>query len=68
MKDLSYKAKIRLYVKAKLQVNEEIQIESKQHHYLTNVMRRKIDDILLIFNEIDGEFVSKIINTTDYIQ
>jgi 16S rRNA (uracil1498-N3)-methyltransferase len=62
MKDLSYKAKIRLYVKAKLKVNKEIQIEKKQHHYLTNVMRRKIGDILLIFNEIDGEFISKIIN------
>ena len=62
MKDLSYKAKIRLYVKAKLQVNQEIQIESKQHHYLTNVMRRKTNDILLIFNEIDGEFISEIIN------
>ena len=62
MKDLSYKAKIRLYVQGKLEVNKEIQIESKQYHYLTNVMRRKTNDILLIFNEIDGEFISEIIN------
>jgi 16S rRNA (uracil1498-N3)-methyltransferase len=64
MKDLSYKAKIRLYVQDKLQVNKEIQIESKQYHYLTNVMRRKTNDILLIFNEIDGEFISEIINVS----
>ena len=62
MKDLSYKAKIRLYVKGKLEVHQEIKIQSKQLHYLTNVMRRKRDDILSIFNEVDGEFIGKIIN------
>ena len=62
MKDLSYKAKIRLYVKGKLEVHQEIKIQSKQLHYLTNVMRRKRDDILSIFNEVDGEFTGKIIN------
>lgn len=62
MKDLSYKAKIRLYVNGKLEVHQEIKIQSKQLHYLTNVMRRKRDDILSIFNEVDGEFTGKIIN------
>ena len=62
MKDLSYKTKIRLYMKDNLQVHKEIKIESKQFHYLTNVMRRKRDDILSIFNEIDGEFITQIIN------
>ena len=62
MKDLSYKAKIRLYVNDKLEVHQEIKIQSKQLHYLTNVMRRKRDDILSIFNEVDGEFTGKIIN------
>lgn len=62
MKDLSYKAKIRLYVNDKLEVHQEIKIQSKQLHYLTNVMRRKRDDILSIFNEVDGEFIGKIIN------
>ena len=64
MKDLSYKAKIRLYMKGKLEVHKEIKIDSKQFHYLTNVMRKKRDDILLIFNEIDGEFITKIINVS----
>ena len=64
MKDLSYKAKIRLYMKGKLEVHKEIKIDSKQFHYLTNVMRRKRDDILSIFNEIDGEFITKIINVS----
>ncbi len=64
MKDLSYKAKIRLYVKSKLDFHKEIIIQSKQSHYLTNVMRRKRDDILSIFNEIDGEFISQIINVS----
>ena len=67
MKDLSYKAKIRLYMKGKLEVNKEIKIDSKQFHYLTNVMRRKRDDILSIFNEIDGEFITKIINVSKKI-
>ena len=62
MKDLSYKAKIRLYLNGKLKVHQEIKIQSKQLHYLTNVMRRKRDDILSIFNEVDGEFTGKIIN------
>ena len=62
MKDLSYKAKIRLYVNGKLEVHQEIKIQSKQLHYLTNVMRRKRDDILSIFNEVHGEFTGKIIN------
>ena len=62
MKDLSYKAKIRLYVNDELEVHQVIQIRSKQLHYLTNVMRRKRDDILSIFNEVDGEFTGKIIN------
>ena len=64
MKDLSYKAKIRLYMKGKLEVHKEIKIDSKQFHYLTNVMRRKRDDILSIFNEIDGEFITQIINVS----
>ena len=51
-------------MKGKLQVQKEIKIESKQFHYLTNVMRKKRDDILLIFNEIDGEFITKIINVS----
>ena len=62
MKDLSYKAKIRLYVNGKLEVHQEIKIQAKQLHYLTNVMRRKRDDILSIFNEVHGEFTGKIIN------
>ena len=62
MKDLSYKAKIRLHVNGKLEVHQEIKIQSKQLHYLTNVMRRKRDDILSIFNEVHGEFTGKIIN------
>jgi 16S rRNA (uracil1498-N3)-methyltransferase len=65
MKDLSYKTKTRLYVKDKLRVHKEIKIESKQYHYLTHVMRRKINDILSIFNEIDGEFISQIVNISN---
>ncbi|MDC0093252.1 16S rRNA (uracil(1498)-N(3))-methyltransferase [Alphaproteobacteria bacterium] len=64
MKDVTYKPKIRIYVNSNLKVDKEIKIESKQFHYLTNVMRRKRDDILSIFNEIDGEFSSQIINVS----
>jgi len=60
MPDLSYKAKIRLYFPGKLSLEDPVKLENKQVHYLINVMRKKIDDSILVFNSINGEFLAKI--------
>ena len=60
MLDLSYKAKIRLYFSGKLSLKNPVKLENKQVHYLINVMRKKKDDTLLIFNGVDGEYIAKI--------
>ena len=60
MLDLSYKAKIRLYFSGKLSLKSSVKLENKQVHYLINVMRKKIDDSILVFNSVNGEFLAKI--------
>ncbi len=60
MLDLSYKAKIRLYFPGKLTLRNSVKLENKQAHYLINVMRKKIDDSILVFNDVNGEFLAKI--------
>ena len=60
MLDLSYKAKIRLYFPEKISLKSPVKLEKKQVHYLINVMRKKIDDSILVFNSVNGEFLAKI--------
>ena len=61
MTDFSFSAKIRLHQKNKLIIKQNLLIETKQSHYLLNVMRKKINDKILIFNQFDGEFLAEII-------
>ncbi len=60
MLDLSYKAKVRIYFPKKISLKQTVTITTKQLHYLINVMRKKKDDTLLIFNSVDGEYLAKI--------
>ncbi len=60
MLDLSYKTKVRLYFPKKISLKQTVTITTKQLHYLINVMRKKKDDTLLIFNGVDGEYLAKI--------
>ena len=60
MLDLSYKAKIRLYFPGELSLKNPVKLENKQVHYLINVMRKKKDDLILVFNNVNGEFLAKI--------
>ena len=60
MLDLSYQAKIRLYVPCELMLRKTIELNTKQSHYLINVMRKKIHDTILVFNEVSGEFLAEI--------
>ena len=58
MLDLSYKAKIRLYFPGKLSLEDPVKLENKQVHYLINVMRKKIDDSILVFNSINFDYLN----------
>lgn len=58
----TYKAKIRLYLDQPLITNNLFEIDSKQAHYLSKVMRLKQGDKILVFNEDDGEYISDIVN------
>ena len=60
MINLSYHAKIRLYVPNELILTKRTELNKKQSHYLMNVMRKKIHDTFLIFNHVNGEFLAKI--------
>ena len=61
MSDFSYKAKIRLYYPGKLSLKNPIKLENNQVHYLINVMRKKLDDSILVFNSVNGEFLGNIL-------
>lgn len=57
--------KIRLYIP---NINNEKLSLSKEHsHYIIKVMRQKIGDNINIFNKEDGEFLCKIIDTSQNI-
>ena len=60
MRNFSYQPKIRLYIPDKLIPDKRLIISLKQSHYLINVMRKKIDENLLIFNADCGEYLAKI--------
>ena len=55
-------SKTRLYVEKKLSPNIMIYIKNKQHHFLKNVLRIKIQDNILIFDGLTGEWLSKVIS------
>ena len=56
----SYQKKIRIYCKEKLSLNRLIKLDQKDTHYLKNVMRCKVEDTIILFNERDLEFFTKI--------
>ena len=60
MRNFSYQPKIRLHISDKLIPDKRLIISLKQSHYLINVMRKKIDENLLIFNDDCGEYLAKI--------
>lgn len=55
-------SKTRLYIEKKLSSNIMIYIKNKQHHYLKNVLRIKIQDNILIFDGLTGEWLSKVVS------
>ena len=52
--------KIRIFLSERLEENNKIALGKDQSHYISNVMRLKSGDELLLFNGIDGEFLGKV--------
>jgi len=55
---------IRIYTDSPFSQDGLITLGKEQSHYLTTVMRRKVDDELLLFNGVDGEFLGRITAAT----
>tara|TARA_Y100001970_G_C14059920_1_gene763621 strand:- start:362 stop:1102 length:741 start_codon:yes stop_codon:yes gene_type:complete len=55
-------SKTRLYVEKELSSNVMIYIKNKQHHFLKNVLRIKIQDNISVFDGLTGEWLSKVIS------
>lgn len=51
----------RLFVKSSLLPGAEIVLEPDQAHYLTNVLRLKMREQILVFNGADGEWCARIV-------
>jgi len=52
--------KIRIFLDRPLKESSILDIENADFHYLKNVMRIKIEDQILVFNGVDGEWICKI--------
>ena len=55
-------SKTRLYIQKKLSSNLVVHIKDKQHHFLKNVLRIKIQDIVSLFDGITGEWESRVLS------
>ena len=53
---------IRLFCEVTLTVGEKINLETEQSHYLKNVMRCKINEKILVFDNCTGEYTAEIVN------
>ena len=56
------KSKTRLFIEKQISQNLMIYIKGKQLHFLKNVLRVKLDDIITIFDGISGEWHANIIS------
>ena len=50
----------RIYTSNAINPRDHITLTSKQIHYIKNVLRIKKNEILRIFNGIDGEWLAKV--------
>ena len=56
------KSKTRIFVSKSISSNLMVYIKDKQHHFLKNVLRAKINDQINIFDGFSGEWETKIIS------
>ena len=56
------KPKTRIFVRKSISSNLIIYLKNKQHHFVKNVMRIKVNDTINVFDGISGEWTSKVIS------
>ncbi|MDC0060283.1 16S rRNA (uracil(1498)-N(3))-methyltransferase [Pelagibacteraceae bacterium] len=56
------KSKTRLFIEKQISQNLMIFIKEKQHHFLKNVLRVKLNDVINVFDGITGEWRSQVIS------
>ena len=56
------KSKTRLFIENKISSNLMIYIAGKQHHFLKNVLRIKLNDTISIFDGVTGEWHANVIS------
>ena len=56
------KSKTRLYIEKQISQNLMIYIKEKQHHFLKNVLRVKLNDTINVFDGFTGEWRSQVIS------
>ena len=56
------KSKTRIFINKKLSGDMMIYIKEKQYHFLKNVLRVKIHDYILVFDNQTGEWLSRVIS------
>ena len=54
------KSKTRLFIDKQISENLIIYIKEKQHHFLKNVLRIKLNDIISLFDGISGEWEASV--------
>ena len=58
------KSKTRLFTEKQISQNLMIYIKEKQHHFLKNVLRVKLNDVINVFDGITGEWRSQVISVS----
>ena len=58
------KSKTRLFIEKQISQNLMIYIKEKQHHFLKNVLRIKLNDVINVFDGITGEWRSLVISVS----
>ena len=56
------KSKTRLFIEKQISQNLMIYIKEKQHRFLKNVLRVKLNDAINVFDGITGEWRSQVIS------
>ena len=56
------KSKTRLFTEKQISPNLMIYIKEKQHHFLKNVLRVKLNDAINVFDGVTGEWRSQVIS------
>ena len=56
------KSKTRLFIEKQISQNLLIYIKEKQHHFLKNVLRIKLNDVINVFDGLTGEWRSQVIS------